>query len=261
MTSTQATHSYAQRFKEYPVFMQWLLIAAVIVILIMVWQWVVWGQVQALNEKAAAYESAIARASANASRTSSAASDAVLALGEAEPLGNEIDGAQALHEALSRVLNNNGVLSRDVDFKTREKFKNREMQSLLPPNRKGEKVIAEVRFESSQENAFSIIAALEDDPAIESVSMVRMNRSADPRKMTLMVQITVEAWVIPGLPGRNPPATPTIPAGPQPSEAGSTDDTDTDAEPDTQQQQQQQQNSSEEDNIALNNPSDGSDAS
>ena len=191
--------SYIERFKQYPLIMQWLLILAVVAILFMVWQWVIWNATVSLNDRAAKYEAAIERANNSDNELAILShADAIVALGETEPLNNEVEGVQRLSETIANVLNENNVLSRDVDIKQGEKFKNREKAKLLN-NRDGEKAIAEVRFEASQKDAFAIITQLESDPAIETISMVRMSRSVDPRKKTLNVQLSVEAWVIPGL--------------------------------------------------------------
>ncbi len=59
-----------------------------------------------------------------------------------------------------------------------------------------ERVVGEVGFTATPEQAAAIIAELESSPEIESISRLRMVRSQTDRKVD--VKLTVEAWILAG---------------------------------------------------------------
>lgn len=56
-----------------------------------------------------------------------------------------------------------------------------------------ERIRATLDFETGDEQAIDIIAALEDSPAIEVISSARVQKGASGRR--LAVQLTIEAWI------------------------------------------------------------------
>ncbi len=57
-----------------------------------------------------------------------------------------------------------------------------------------ERISGDLKFEARPEAALSIISELEDSPAIESITSVRLSTEAGPGKVR--VDLTLEAWVV-----------------------------------------------------------------
>lgn len=190
-------------FRTFAPITQWLTVGLLAVMVLLLWQWYVWAAATTLNERADEYKEAITRAGESDHQLNDRIEAAILALGETEPLTDEVMGTAELSAVIARVLDDHNVLSRDVDTKPRVKFSSRDRPRMVPAGYDGERVTAEVRFEASPEDAFAVIAELESSPEVETVSKVRISRTTDRRKKTVNVQMSVEAWVVPGL--RSPP--------------------------------------------------------
>jgi hypothetical protein len=186
------------RFRQYPPLLQWFLIGAVVVIVLIFWSFLVWDTAKAWSERADEYAAALERSNAVDQRIGTMTQLAILALGETEPIGNSVEGEQALSALIIEVLTRNHVTGRDVQRKESVGFRG-EAPPIFPSGQ-GERAITEVRFEATPEAAFRVVSELESSPLVETVSKVQIGKGNDTRRKTVVVNLTVEAWVSPGAP-------------------------------------------------------------
>ena len=213
-----ATQIALQRFRQYPPLLRWFLVGAVVVILFIIWSFLVWDTSQAWNARAEEYRAAITNSRADAERLSIATQRAILALGETEPIGNNVEGEQALSALIIEVLERHHATKRDVQRKQSVGF--RGQVPPVFPGGQGERVLTEVGFEATPESAFAVVLELESSPLVETVSKVQIAKGNDPRLKSVAVKLTVEAWVSPGA----PPTRPLQPRGPVPATENTGDD-------------------------------------
>jgi hypothetical protein len=204
------------RFRQYPPLFQWLLIGAVAAIVFIFWSIIVWDTSKAWNAQADEYAAALERASAGEQRIGGVTAAAILALGETEPIGNSVEGEQALSALIIDVLQRNRASGRDVTRKENVSFRSGDLPPIFPGGR-GERAITEVRFEATPDAAFDIISELESSPLVETVSKVQIGKGNDTRRKTVVVNLTVEAWVSPGA----APSRPLQPRGNTPAQSES----------------------------------------
>jgi len=190
--------SLYNRFRQYPPLLQWVLVALGVVGGVMAWQEFAWKPAVTMNARADEFAALAARAESSRQRLAGQRlQEAILALGKKEPLGvGEVDTTAALSQAINRILTEYAVEGRDVKEQTPVGFGTNEMRSLTAGGMRGWRGQTEVRFEAAQDVAFQVIAALESDPAVETVSNVRMARSPSGRANGVVVQMTVEAWYL-----------------------------------------------------------------
>jgi len=214
-----ATQTALERFRQYPPLFQWFLIGAVIGIVVIVWSIVVWDTSKSLHARADEYAAALRKSRDDAQNLGMMTEWAILALGETEPIGNSVEGEQALSALIIEVLERHGVTGRDVQRKESVGFRGGDMPPIFPGG-SGERAITEVRFEATPEAAFRVVSELESSPIVESVSKVQIGKGNDVRRKTVIVNLTVEAWVSPGA----PPSRPLQPRGNVPAANEPTDE-------------------------------------
>ncbi len=198
------------RMRQYPPLVRWLLTAALVVGVFLLWSAAVWDTSNAWDARSHEYLAALDHARETDQRISGVVQSAIPTIGEIEPIGNNDEGTQALSAVIIDVLDRHNAEGRDVQPKQSLVIKKQDMPDLFPEGN-GQRAITEVRFEAEPEDAFKIIAELESSPAVETISKVQMHRSMDPRKKTVRVDLTVEAWVNPKAPASRPRQQP--PAG------------------------------------------------
>lgn len=210
-----------ERFRQYPPLLQWFMIGAMIVVVAIVWSIVVWDTSKSWHAQADEYAAALQKSRVDNQTIATSTQWAILALGETEPIGNNVEGEQALSALIIEVLERNGVTGRDVQRKESIGFRGGDMPPIFPGGT-GQRAVTEVRFEATPDAAFRVVSELESSPVVETVSKVQFGKGNDVRRRTVVVNLTVEAWVSPGAPPTRPPAHPrgNIPAADEQGEGG-----------------------------------------
>lgn len=185
-----------ERFRQYPPIVRWSIIGMTLIVLIFVWYDTVGALARSLGEQADAYGRAIERARLIDRRMNAISESTIATIGPIEPLALTEVSSRAARQAILEVLNRFNVTGLDVTDKGASNFRGSQLRSLVESNFQPRRVIIEVRFETTQENAFEAIAALESHPAIETVSKARVSRIQDLRsnRKSVVVALTVEAW-------------------------------------------------------------------
>lgn len=188
-------HSLTARFRSYPVLLQWLLIGMTAVAVVLLWKDFIWARAVEWNERADAYERAVSDSQRTVSNLPRTTQEAIVALGEMNPPGSKPDGAAALSREINAILARYNTTNEEVKDKAPVPFRRNEMPQIIPAGRSGEKLSTEVRFSSSQEDAYRIIAELERSPHIATVSSVLIMRSQNPNMRQVVTRLSVESWV------------------------------------------------------------------
>lgn len=177
--------SLLARFRQYPLALQMLISVLTVTAAIILWHDSVWKVANYYSQEADQFKAAMSKSVANDKKlTHASIKSAMKVLGEKQPLV-KIDATKAdLGSIINKVLSKHKVSGRDV--------------SEHPSQKSGRStygvVATKVRFESTPAEAYSIINQLETHKAVETISSIRIGKSADPRSKSIVVLMTVEGW-------------------------------------------------------------------
>lgn len=115
--------------------------------------------------------------------------------GPVSPVGSESEGAQSMAIAVVDIVKKYSTLN----FSYAAERASMRLTGLSTSGEKIAKVSGELQFECSPEVFSKIVADIENSPAIESISSIRLQRKEAEKKLT--VRMTVDTWVIPGKSG------------------------------------------------------------
>ncbi len=112
--------------------------------------------------------------------------------GPVSPVGSESEGAQSMAIAVVDIVKRYSTLN----FSYAAERASMRLTGFSASGEKIAKVSGELQFECSPEVFSKIVADIENNPAIESISSIRLQRKEAEKKLT--VRMTVDTWVIPG---------------------------------------------------------------
>ncbi len=115
--------------------------------------------------------------------------------GPVSPVGSESEGAQSMAIAVVDIVKKYSTLN----FSYAAERASMRLTGFSTSGEKIAKVSGELQFECSPEVFSKIVADIENSPAIESISSIRLQRKEAEKKLT--VRMTVDTWVIPGKSG------------------------------------------------------------
>lgn len=193
---TERAQQFWEQFRQWPRAFQWLTIATVGTLAFIVWD-------DTVQAKSKAYATAANEIASRAERVRGldalerqlkSLEEPIASIGRVEVPGNAARGHDDLNAVVNELLSNYRV-SND-EFKSRpEGFLPKKALPLITKN--GEKRIqvlkGDLTFESTPEDAIAIIGALESDPAVETIRMLRMNKISAGK---VRVRVVVESWVL-----------------------------------------------------------------
>lgn len=151
-----------------------------------------WRWAREWNQEAERLEHLLARAEKTAG-DSSRAKPMILIHGEINPPRDESSGSQALAEAVARVMQEHRISNYSFEARQGSKLPSGAFRSALPAGMRVDRAMATVAFESSAEDAFGIIAALEASPDVDSIRSLSLDWVPAPKRVR--VQLTAETWV------------------------------------------------------------------
>ncbi len=120
--------------------------------------------------------------------------DAVRGLGVVQKPRLEEQAANALTDVVNQVLKRHTVSNDSFNYRGPTKMPRGTLTQIIKPGEQVERIAGDLRFDSTPGQAMAIVADLENDPQIESISQVRLTRGAGPGKVS--VDMTIEAWVV-----------------------------------------------------------------
>jgi len=193
---TSAAPTLTQRWSALP--QRWRVLiplAALVLGFVLYTDWV-WPIAERWHGDSERIESILRRARDNEAELPRAIREAVVALGPINVPRSEEEGSLALGRVANEVIGRHGSV-RDVAFDGR-------IGSRLPPTalreivgstgQRVERVVGELRFTATPEQAVAVVRDLESSPEIESVSRIRLLRDEETRRVA--VTLTIEAWIL-----------------------------------------------------------------
>lgn len=125
---------------------------------------------------------------------STRARNAILIHGELTPPRDEAVGSQSMAEAITRVMEELRITNYSFETRMGTKLPTTAFRGAVPAGRRVERVVGSVTFESSPEDAYKVIAALESSPDVDAIRALSMNWEDARRKVT--TRLDAETWVI-----------------------------------------------------------------
>ena len=186
-----------QKFTNLPRWMQWAVIATVSLITFLAYSDYVLVNADVWNTQADAIEERIKNAHNKGNRPGGiiGMSSLIRGLGPVEEPQKDIDDANAaLTQTINTILKKHSVT--DDDFRASPP-KRMPPQTLLKltdgTNNRVESLSVELKFEANVQTTMAIIAELESNPDIESISHVHLTKLSGAKKLS--VRLTVDSWV------------------------------------------------------------------
>ena len=195
--SGETKPSLAARWNALPARWKWISAAAAVTIAFIAYTDLVWPIAERWNTESARIEKILDRAEGNVAQLPPSLEAAVEALGPIKVPRTEAEGSLALAEAITSAIGNQPVANFSFDARAGSRLPPAALREIVSgTGQRVERVVGEVGFTATPEQAAAIIAELESSPEIESISRLRMVRSQSDRKVD--VKMTVEAWILTG---------------------------------------------------------------
>lgn len=181
------------RFRAQPRGVQWALLGAIGLILFFAWDSYLRPLASHWSDRASAIQTKVneVRAGRQVSEKLMRSASLVKAMGPVEPPPSEAAGTKEVNDAVNAVIAKHGL---------KESFSLRRQGGLgasaLPSVTKGrrvEKLMGELKFESTPATAIAVLSELESNPYINAVPSVRLTRGNSGR---VNVHLTLESWAL-----------------------------------------------------------------
>lgn len=197
-----STHTLAERFRDMPRALQWLAMAIAFVVLFNVWDLTIARTIQDLDKSADRIESHVSEIQLSSTLATRWKNEqmALQAIGELDVPGTNTATRDDLVRAVEDIKAEYNI--RDIAFElgkskrlpNRQQFQKLATQLKRLHGDRGGKLeyySGKIEFTAKPDKAIAIIADLEAQPAIESISIVRL-RVEDS---DVDVDLTIEAWI------------------------------------------------------------------
>lgn len=189
--------SLASRWNALPVRWKWISAAVAAAVVFIAYTDLVWPIAERWNAESDRLEKILDRAEGNVAQLPPSLEAAVEALGPIQVPRTEAEGSLALAETITAAIGNQPVANFSFDARAGSRLPPAALREIVSgTGQRVERVVGEVGFTATPEQAAAIIAELESSPEIESISRLRMVRSQTDRKVD--VKMTVEAWILTG---------------------------------------------------------------
>lgn len=193
----EAKPSLAARWSALPVRWRWISAAVAAAAVFIAYTDLVWPVAERWNAESDRLEGILDRAEGNVAQLPPSLEAAVEALGPIQVPRTEAEGSLALAEAITKAIGSQPVGNFSFDARAGSRLPPAALREIVSGSgQRVERVVGEVGFTATPEQAAAIIAELESSPEIESISRLRMVRSQSDRKVD--VKMTVEAWILTG---------------------------------------------------------------
>ena len=184
------------RFLALPRAIQWASLAAIGVVVFLMWDSWVGPMVNDLDRQAETISNDVrsiraARDLADDLRKPEL-SNIVTAIGAVRPPRNPATGTSAFTKVVNELMKKHGITDQDFSLRTRGNLQKNALIGVLPPGKRAERLTGDLKFSAKPEVAVAILSALESSPDIEQVSSVRLTKDQNGK---VKVAYTLEAWV------------------------------------------------------------------
>lgn len=189
--------SLATRWDALPTRWKWISAAVAAAVVFIAYTDLVQPIADRWNAESDRIDAILDRAEGNKAQLPPSLEAAVEALGPIQVPRTEAEGSLALAQTITKAIGNQPVANFSFDARAGSRLPPAALREIVSgTGQRVERVVGEVGFTASPEQAAAIIAELESSPEIESISRLRMARSKSDRKVD--VKMTVEAWILTG---------------------------------------------------------------
>jgi hypothetical protein len=106
---------------------------------------------------------------------------------------SEATGGAAFTDVVNGLVKKHGIADDSFSLRAPAKLPKTALQGALPPGKRAERVIGDLKFSAKPEVAMAILADIESSPDIEQVSSVRLTKDTNGK---IKAHFVLEAWVI-----------------------------------------------------------------
>lgn len=193
----------AARWSALPIRWRWLIGIAGAVVLFVLYSDLIYPIAERWNAEGDRIEKILDEAEGNRAQLPRSLEDTVEALGPIRVPRSEAEGSLALAETITAAIGNHPVTKFSLDARAGSKLPPAALREIVSASgQRVERVVGEVGFTATPEQAAAIISELEASPDVESISRLRVIKSKDADRK-VEVKMTVEAWILTGRGGRS----------------------------------------------------------
>ena len=176
--------------------MQWASLAAVGLVLFLLWDRVVTPYTNDLNDagdRIANNVRELRSIETDAAKLKNTRSNVVWTIGPVRPPAPVAEGARMFDQIVNEVMQKHGATNFTLSSRPRGKLPRSALVGFTRGGTRIDRLTADIKFDASPENAVAIIAELESSPHIESITTLRLVRDTGRK---VRVNLSVEWWVI-----------------------------------------------------------------
>ncbi|MCH2133423.1 MAG: hypothetical protein MK116_06715 [Phycisphaerales bacterium] len=182
---------YYERYQEMPRASQWIVLAALFLVVFLLWSQMLQPTALAWSSQADDMERDLQKLQ-NAEGVPTDIRNTAVGFGTVQLPGRKQQGSLQLAQNVQQVLQDNGITQDTFTMTRSTPINSSKSVGLTPGNEKLERLKAEVDFKARPEVAIKIISTLESDPAIEAITSVKLDKDENPM---IRVRLTIESWV------------------------------------------------------------------
>jgi hypothetical protein len=192
---TSATVQLVDRYRALPRALQWGVLTVIGVAAFLLWDATIRPLTDDLDRQAASIEADVARIRAGESIAEdfNKVARVVECLGPVAKPGGQADGAAELIGIVNNVRAKHAISNDNFDFRPQGKVPGAGLTSMTGGKRL-EKLVGDLRFTATTEDAMAVIAELESSPEIESIKSLRVTKDANRK---VKVNLSLESWILP----------------------------------------------------------------
>jgi hypothetical protein len=189
------TRNLWQGYRRLPRAGQWVAAAAVVIAVLMVWDFWILSKAAAWNGQADELLADAREAAGGQRRLAQARGlrGVIQSLGPVERPGPQAEAEISLAIAVNEVLKRHRVSDDSVNYRGPEKLPRGTLSQIIRRGQRVARITGNLRFDATPEEAIAIIAELEANTTIEAVSDVRVTEQSGRQ---VRVDLTVESWIV-----------------------------------------------------------------
>lgn len=194
---TEEKQSLKEQFKQMPRVLQWAAVAALGLVLYLVYTSVIRPQADAWNRQADAIISQVEQVHEGERiirefRNPALMRDVVMHYGPVQTPGGGDDGASALHTLVNEVIEQHPLTDPSFDLRRGGSLKKTALPTITRGGGRVDRLVGELNFDATPQATIAIIGDLESRAEIESITRVDLTKIGAGR---VRVRLTIDAWV------------------------------------------------------------------
>ena len=185
------TQAYVDQFQQLPRAAKWGLLAAVFLVIFLLWSQMLSPTAKAWTAEADQMEQDLLRLRGQ-TEVPADIRDQATSFGAVHLPDLKQRGSLLLAQQVQTILSNYGITDDNFTMSRPTPMSTTKSAGLTVGNEKIERLKSDVEFNTTPDTAIAIIAEMESDPAFESVSNVKLDKDQAGK---IRVRLTIESWV------------------------------------------------------------------